>query len=93
MKKLILLCLAFLFFSCSGEVSGLISVKGNVPNTYVSLTTDDGKTFALSGDLAGELGEKYQNRRVTIKGHKSEKKNTTSLFPEIVVDKFTLQDK
>jgi formylmethanofuran dehydrogenase subunit C len=68
------LFLFFIFFStatltsCSGEISGTISVKGNMPHTYLAITADDGRVFKVTGNAKDELWNNYQGSKVTIKG-------------------------
>lgn len=68
------LLLFFMFFvmgsftSCSGEISGTITVKGNMPHTYLALTAEDGNIFRIRGKAAEELRNDYQGSKVTIKG-------------------------
>jgi len=54
--------------SCSGEISGTISVKGNMPHTYLAITADDGRVFKITGKAREELWNNYQGSKVTIKG-------------------------
>ena len=67
--QVLLIVLAIsLFTACSGEIEGTVSVKGNMPHTYLALTTDDGKTYEITGKAAEKLRSDYQGSRVRLKG-------------------------
>ncbi len=49
-------------------LTGRIRIKGNEPHTSVVLVCENGDNFVLKGDLAEELGGKYQLKSVSLKG-------------------------
>jgi hypothetical protein len=48
--------------------TGRIAVKGTEPHTFVSLTTDDGRQYRLTGEAVEELRAEYQNTVVSVRG-------------------------
>jgi hypothetical protein len=55
------------FQACAGTYSGTISVKGNMPFTYLALSTNTGD-MKIVGTLKQKLWDCCQGRRVTVKG-------------------------
>lgn len=84
MKRLIPPLVFLLMVSCTGEMDGIISVKGNEPHTYLAFTTDNGDVYRIEGPKVIELHDKYQGTRVRIKGKLIRKKETTSFSPGII---------
>jgi hypothetical protein len=52
----------------AAEISGRISMKGSMPNTYLALTTGSGKEYKITGPLQDKLAEDYQYKTVTLAG-------------------------
>lgn len=46
-------------------LTGVVTVKGNDPFTYLALTEKDGTGWKLTGPLVGDL-ERHQNARVRV---------------------------
>ena len=53
--------------ACAGTYTGTIAVKGNMPHTYLSLTTASGD-MKIVGALRQKLMDCCQGRRVTVRG-------------------------
>ncbi len=66
MKNLCVLILLFFLAGCGGEITGTISVKGNVPHAVTRLTTEDGKSYVVTGPAAGELARCCQGKKVRL---------------------------
>jgi ABC-type oligopeptide transport system substrate-binding subunit len=50
------------------KISGRISMKGSMPNTYLALTTGSGKEYKITGPLEEKLAADYQYEDVTLSG-------------------------
>jgi len=50
------------------SITGIISVKGSEPRTFVALTTVDGTEYKITGHLAIKLKQEYQYKTVVIAG-------------------------
>ncbi len=49
-------------------INGKISIKGNEPHTYLSLTTDNHIEYQLTGDYGDKIREEYQRQVMTLEG-------------------------
>ncbi len=49
-------------------IQGRISVKGNEPHTFLSLTTDSNIEYQLTGDYNDKIRRIYQLQIITLKG-------------------------
>ena len=79
MKKLLVAVLLSFLAAATAEASGqaeparikivltgVVSVKGNDPFTFLALTDDEGKVWQLTGPLAEELNLHDQQARVVL---------------------------
>jgi hypothetical protein len=65
----VLVLLTFFTGSCRSTVlTGRVVIKGNEPHSYPVLVTPERGEFVLSGDLSGELRERYQGTTITVEG-------------------------
>ena len=85
MKKIIPLMIFLLMASCTGEMDGTISVKGNEPHTFLAFTAPNGNMYRIEGSNVNELRSKYQGTRVRIKG-KLIKETESSGFESGVIE-------
>jgi hypothetical protein len=65
---IILIIFNIFFMSCANYIQGRISIKGNAPHTYLSITTPEGKEFRIVGELEQEISKKYQGNIIKLKG-------------------------
>ena len=71
-RYLVIVCLLMApFLQAQGSpelaaLTGVVSVKGSEPTSYIALTTDNNSVWHLTGTKAEELKSFYQNCRVTI---------------------------
>jgi len=49
-------------------INGKISIKGNEPHIYLSLTTDNNIEYQLTGDYKNKIREEYQQQVITLEG-------------------------
>ncbi|HPS85590.1 MAG TPA: hypothetical protein PLY36_02530 [Spirochaetota bacterium] len=84
MKRIIPLLAFVVLVSCMGEMTGVISVKGNEPHTYTAFTTENGELYKVDGPLSKELREKYQGTRVKIKAKLIKKKEKPGFGPGVI---------
>ncbi len=50
------------------KISGRISMKGSMPNTYLALTTDSGTEYKITGPAEEKLAADYQYTTATVSG-------------------------
>jgi hypothetical protein len=62
-----LLLVTVSFQACAGTFTGRIAVKGNMPFTYLALSTGNGD-MKIVGSLRQKLWDCCQGRRVTVRG-------------------------
>ncbi len=63
-----LIVLGGTIMACEGELEGRVSVVGNEPFTFLALTTEDGRQVRLVEDVAEEIREEHQGRRLRVVG-------------------------
>ena len=49
-------------------IRGKISIKGNEPHTYLSLTTDNNIEYQLTGRYHDKIRDVYQQQTLPVKG-------------------------
>lgn len=50
------------------QIYGRISVKGNVPHTYLCLSTESGTDYRLEGGLRDLLWDQHQQETIRLEG-------------------------
>jgi hypothetical protein len=84
LKRISPIFLFFIFLSCSGELTGVISVKGNAPHTYLAFTTETGDLYRVEGSKTNELREKFQGVKVKLKGTLIKKQEKNTVGPGVI---------
>ena len=57
-----------LLSACRDTVTGTVAVKGNEPNTYVTLITPEHGQLRISGVYTTELRERLQGKKIRASG-------------------------
>ena len=83
-KRISPIFLFFILLSCTGELTGVISVKGNAPHTYLAFTTENGDFYRVEGSMTDELRNKYQGSKVKLKGTLIKKQETNTFGPGVI---------
>jgi hypothetical protein len=91
--KVIFLFSALLLFSGISNLlylEGQISVKGNVPHTYLSLATNDNKEYSIVGKYKKEIWTTYQGQVIKVEGKITKKAIGPGLPAEFEVTKIII---
>lgn len=56
----------FYLASCGTTLTGRVSVQGNMPHSYLALSTGDGTYEIQEGELHDKLRKDYQGATVTL---------------------------